>query len=182
MTGQRHPSSITVRGYPKTSSPASSIPSLLPRRSAKAPVLDWMSSADRPPTPRIHQGAVKPGRRPLSFASRSKDNLLDDLMNLPIIFSIDDDPQVLRAITRDLRSTFSERVPHPQYHLGQGSAGQPAGPEEQIRGRRPFHFRSAHARNGGRGIFAKSPRVLSGCQTSTPDGLFGYRSSHQSHQ
>jgi thioredoxin reductase (NADPH) len=27
-------------------------------------------------------------------------------MNLPIIFSIDDDPQVLRAITRDLRSNF----------------------------------------------------------------------------
>ena len=27
-------------------------------------------------------------------------------MNLPIIFSIDDDPQVLRAITRDLRSHF----------------------------------------------------------------------------
>lgn len=27
-------------------------------------------------------------------------------MNLPIIFSIDDDPQVLRAITRDLRSQF----------------------------------------------------------------------------
>jgi thioredoxin reductase (NADPH) len=29
-------------------------------------------------------------------------------MNLPIIFSIDDDPQVLRAITRDLRSHFRE--------------------------------------------------------------------------
>ena len=27
-------------------------------------------------------------------------------MNLPIIFSIDDDPQVLRAITRDLRTHF----------------------------------------------------------------------------
>ena len=29
-------------------------------------------------------------------------------MNLPIIFSIDDDPQVLRAITRDLRSHFRD--------------------------------------------------------------------------
>jgi thioredoxin reductase (NADPH) len=29
-------------------------------------------------------------------------------MNLPIIFSIDDDPQVLRAITRDLRKQFRE--------------------------------------------------------------------------
>ncbi len=29
-------------------------------------------------------------------------------MNLPIIFSIDDDPQVLRAITRDLRKHFRE--------------------------------------------------------------------------
>jgi thioredoxin reductase (NADPH) len=30
-------------------------------------------------------------------------------MGLPIIFSIDDDPQVLRAITRDLKSKYREQ-------------------------------------------------------------------------
>ncbi len=45
-------------------------------------------------------------------------------MGLPIIFSIDDDAQVLRAITRDLKSKVPGYISCTEYGFSQRGAGK----------------------------------------------------------
>ena len=89
----------------------------------------------------------------------------------PAILAVDDDPEVLGAVERDLRQHYRDdyRI------LKAGRAARRSRPSAQLKQRgtrrRPLPGRPAHARDDGHGVPARGDQALSRIATGPADGV-----------
>lgn len=74
-------------------------------------------------------------------------------MNKPVILAVDDDPEVLQAIARDLRRQYGDRYRIMLSRFGAGGVGDRAAVDLEGRYDRPIFGRSADAADDRGGIF-----------------------------